>query len=221
MPKNLKNIIYWVIILLLLTSSSIFYTALRKSVSDIRGLKQKNTELENENKDLKQKLLLGWKEYIDEKNGYKVWYPEELLGFKISVREDDASIRSFIFSDQFLGATGDVPPELFKIHTYSKSEPDITKVIQEDIKKEIENDLDAGAETNKYINNIAQYITPEKINNIDAYKVEIPESLINYYIKKGNLVFVLSFNSELYPPEDSDIIKPYFERMAQNFKFIE
>lgn len=219
MPKNFKNIICWSMILLLLVSSSIFYTALRKSVSDIRGLKQKNTELENENKDLKQKLLLGWKEYIDEKNGYKIWYPEELLGFKISVREDGASDRSFVFSDQFLNTTGDMPQELFKIRTYSKNESDITKIIQEDVKKELENNLSADA--NKYINSIAQYIVPEKINNIDAYKVEIPENFINYYIKKGNLVFVLGFNSQLYPPEDSGIIKPYFERMAQNFKFIE
>jgi hypothetical protein len=216
MQKNLKPILGWIIILLLLVSSSIFYTALRKSVSDIRGLKQKNTELENENKDLKQKLLLGWKEYIDEKNGYKIWYPEELLGFKISMREDDANNRSFVFSDQSLNTT---PLELFKIRTYSKNEPDIAKIIQEDVKKELENNL--SADTDKYINNIAQYIAPEKINNIDAYKVEIPESIINYYIKRGNLVFVLSFNSQLYPPEDSNIIKPYFERMAQNFKFIE
>lgn len=220
MKKDLKNIILSIIILLLLVSSSIFYIALKKSANDIKGLRQRNTELEKENQELKDKLPPGWKEYIDDKNGFKVWYPAQVLGYKISIQEKDANNISFILDDQFSSALGDTPTIFFNMHMYSKNEPSINKIIREELKEKSTNNPDI--DINEYLNNIEKYITQEKTNGIDSYRTEIPENNISYFIKKYNLIYALHFNNQIYfPGEETDTLKSYFEQTAKSFKLAE
>lgn len=218
MQKNLKYLIGGIIILLLLISDSILYTALKKSANDIKGLRQRNTELEKENQNLKNKAPLGWKEYTNQKNGFKIWYPLEALGYKISIDEKNANNISFVLGDQSSLGLSDAPTVFFTMHMYSKNEPDIKKIVQEELREKLENTDSA----DKYLNNIEQYITEEKINGIAAYKAEFPENIISYFVKKNNLVFVLNFNGQMYfPEEDTDTLKTYFTQIAQSFKLTE
>lgn len=221
MQINFKNIIYPIIILLLVTSSSIFYNAYRKSTNDIRGLTQKISELEKENQELKRKPPLEWKEYSDDTYKFKIWYPEKALNYKIFVYEEDVNNKSFILNDQSLEALGDMPVKLLSIIIYNDNASEMKKFIQEELKGELEKSVATNANADKYSNNLERYITQEKIDNIDVYKVELPENIISYYIKRDNSIFVLRFNNSAHTSELSDKLKSYFDQMIQSFRFIE
>lgn len=187
-----------------------FYTAYQKNISEIRNLNQKISELEKENQELKDTPLLGWKEYVDGKYKFKVWYPEEAIGYKIIAKEDekifpDISGRYFEFNNPNGINDWGIPQLLLQIRIYEQNTLRIDEFIRENLKNEI--------------NFSDENIIIEKNNNIDLYKVEIPDEVLSYYVKKDNLIFVFNMSAGEFFDQKEEV-KKIFEQMVRSFRFI-
>lgn len=221
MRKNTIIISVVLIIALFTTNISSFFLNqnLKKQINSlndkISGLENANQELEKQNQEINKLVSEGWKEYINKDYNFKIWYPEtfndEVFGKSyITMDLFNYGIVSFDITDTN-GKPQDMPPiPTIMIISSEKNNLDIIEYIRND---------------NQYLkNNIEsktfdQYITKEKSQNVDLYKIDIPNKILKYYVKKNDLVFtfIVDYTSH-YPEKDH---KAVFDQMVQSFRFTE
>ncbi len=203
----MKKIIGIIVIAILFISASVLFMQSQRLKKEISILNTKISDLEKQKQELENKPPIGWKEYIDEKYKFRVWYPGETI-YKVIILEDNNPkyiLRSFIIGNQ---ASMDVPPKLLYIYIYNKNITDIKKFIKEEERRINLSDED-----------LDKYLTQDKINGLDAYKFKMSDNFVNYYIKKNNLMFVLVFDNEARSLETTNEMRTVFNQMVQSFRF--
>lgn len=162
----------------------------------------------------------GWTEYKNEKCKFKIFYPSRVdIGssddLRIAIFEEPTNDGYLIlFSNELEFLDELIPPNFFRIDMINKEITNIKEFIKEDVKNGFIN-----IEVNT--DQIDQYISQTKLNNLDVIKLEIPEGDLKYYIAKNNLTYVLWFPGSTYIEEEIKNFRAIFEQMVQSFQFID
>ncbi|MBU4580115.1 hypothetical protein KKB43_03810 [Patescibacteria group bacterium] len=225
MQKN--SIIYTIIIFLLLVSNIFLFIQNQNFKKEINVLNDRIIDLQKE-KNTKHEVFLdkipeGWKEYSDNINKFKIWYPGEVDQINLATSGNNKynirmytsdnnkySVKSFFLDDP--SGMGDIPQTLMNISIYKQDEH---LTIDDFVRKN-------GKNIGLNFWDAYNYLVFENINNdITASKFEMSNNFVRYFIQKNNVIYVLSLNGQLYLPEDSEKFRTYFDQMVQSFRFIE
>lgn len=206
----MKKAIYALIVIFLLISSIFLLFQNQKLKKEINALDIKIADMEKQTKEAKNRLLVGWKEYVNDKYKFKVWYPEKITDkfygtANVGMNEyDSVSEKSHII---FFAIPGDgSPANIIYIYIYN-TDLDIKEFINDNIKKFRPN-------MEKYSDaEIIAGIQQVKSGNLDLYKFRDDG---DYYLKKDDLIFA-------FIPGDSGPAnyQQMYETMVQSFRFIE
>lgn len=206
----MKKIIYLTIIIILFLTSLFLFLQNKMLKKEVLVLNERIAVLEKEINEVKNKPPLGWKEYIDDKYKFRVWYPEEITD---NVYGTTHIILGGGNSDDviFYLSAYDIPqPQMLHIYIY-KTNLDIKEAIKNDFRKDRSYRL--GVDKRYSDAEIISGIQQIKFGGLDFYRFGDNG---DYYLKKDDLLF--AFIPGGSGPAD---YKQMYETMVQSLRFIE